>query len=133
MTAKQLKTEIQKVLDTISKLKGCSRSLADTGVSLASKLQLSFGQIAEKVQKAAISSGSVAKASTDQAQGIDEINLAISDIDRSTQANAASAEQLSATSSDLMLQANTLNKIVGDVLALSKREGSTEHNSGKAQ
>ena len=56
----------------------------------------------------------IAAASTEQSQGISEINDAVASIDQITQANAISAEETAEASSSLDTQAAELAHIVQD-------------------
>jgi methyl-accepting chemotaxis protein len=60
----------------------------------------------------------IALASNEQAQGADQVNTAAAQMDKATQANAASAEKLAASSEQLSAQADALKNIVEDMLAL---------------
>ena len=50
----------------------------------------------------------VAQASTDQTQGVEEVNQAITQIDQTTQMNTASAEESFSAAEDLAWRANQL-------------------------
>jgi methyl-accepting chemotaxis protein len=60
----------------------------------------------------------VATASDEQARGIEQINMAISQMDKVTQISASNAEESSAASEELANQANQLRRIVNDLRAL---------------
>ncbi|MDY0109837.1 MAG: methyl-accepting chemotaxis protein [Candidatus Krumholzibacteria bacterium] len=62
--------------------------------------------------------GGIAAASTEQTDGIDQINQAISRMDAVTQASAASAEQSASASEELAAQADELSALVQELLAL---------------
>jgi methyl-accepting chemotaxis protein len=57
----------------------------------------------------------VAAASDEQAKGIGQVNAAVADIDKVTQANAAAAEQSSAACEELSAQAAELQGLVGEL------------------
>jgi methyl-accepting chemotaxis protein len=60
----------------------------------------------------------IAIASQEQAQGIDQINRAISEMDKVTQQTAASAEQYASTSSELTVQAKQMSGHVVELAAV---------------
>ncbi|MFP4077238.1 MAG: methyl-accepting chemotaxis protein, partial [Halochromatium sp.] len=62
--------------------------------------------------------GEVATASDEQARGVEQINLAVSQMDKVTQISASNAEESSAASEELANQANQLKQIVADLRAL---------------
>ncbi|MFA6243042.1 MAG: methyl-accepting chemotaxis protein [Candidatus Hydrogenedentales bacterium] len=82
-------------------------------------------RVAESVQQTVASSGKVsqlvteiAAASKEQAQGIDQINTAVAQMDKVTQANAANAEESASASEELSAQASEMNRMVGELLAM---------------
>jgi signal transduction histidine kinase len=60
----------------------------------------------------------IAAASQEQSQGITQINTAMSQMDKVTQQNAANAEQSASASEELSAQAESMNEIVGNLVAL---------------
>ena len=56
--------------------------------------------------------GEIAAASKEQSQGVAEVNMAVSQIDRVTQSNAALAEENSSASEELNAQSRSVNGIV---------------------
>jgi hypothetical protein len=65
----------------------------------------------------------VAAASREQSQGIDQVNVAVSQMDKVTQSNAANAEETASASEELSAQAHELEAAVGNLMQLV--EGST--------
>ena len=59
----------------------------------------------------------IAAASEEQAQGIDQINRAVSEMDKVTQQTAASAEESASASEELTAQAEQMRGYVGDLAA----------------
>ena len=68
-------------------------------------------QVAELLQ-------GINQASAEQAQGVEQINAAVSQIDKITQQNAAGAEQSASAAQQLTAQAASVKAMVGDLLAL---------------
>ncbi len=60
----------------------------------------------------------IAVATTEQAQGVDQVNTAIAQLDKVTQQNAASAEETSAASNEMLNQANSLDKMVEELTTI---------------
>ena len=67
----------------------------------------------------------VAGASREQTQGITQINSAVGQMDKVTQANAANAEESAAAAEELNAQAETMKRSVGDLLRLVNANGVT--------
>jgi hypothetical protein len=78
--------------------------------------------VVEKVQKLAQLNGEVSAASDEQAKGIGQIGTAVTQMDKVTQANAASAEESASASEELFAQAKELGDMV-DVLAAMVKGG----------
>ncbi|MDM8548088.1 methyl-accepting chemotaxis protein [Candidatus Venteria ishoeyi] len=64
------------------------------------------------IEQNAVAIESIAIASAEQTSGLEQINLAIAQVDQSTQQNAAGAEQLAASSQSLQEQAEQLQNAV---------------------
>ena len=67
--------------------------------------------------------GEIAAASQEQAQGIDQVNTAMAQMDTVTQQNAANAEESASASEELNAQAGSMNQIVEELIEMV--EGST--------
>lgn len=101
-----------------------SQQHARKGVSSSSEVERILGDIASKVDKVAQLVAEVSAASTEQKLGIDQINLAVTQLDQLTQSGAATAEESAASAEELSAQAEELDRIVEELHALV--EGSTE-------
>ncbi|MBF0549670.1 MAG: MCP four helix bundle domain-containing protein [Deltaproteobacteria bacterium] len=73
-----------------------TRKKVATGTELVTKTKEDFYNVATTSQKVGELIGEIAAASTEQAQGISQINKAIIEVDTVTQRNASSAEELAA-------------------------------------
>ncbi len=65
------------------------------GVDLVETTNQGFAEVAESSSKVGTLLGEIAEASGEQAQGIEQINIAVSEMDKVTQQNAAGSEELS--------------------------------------
>ncbi len=65
----------------------------------------------------------IASATNEQAQGVDQVNTAVAQMDKVTQQNAAGAEETSSASQHLADQAGNLNLMVGDLVTLVRGGG----------
>jgi len=74
--------------DIVKKIKG--------GADLVNATNTNFSELNESISKVKYLVEEIAAASKQQSQGIDQINKAVSEIDKTTQQNAASAEELAA-------------------------------------
>ncbi len=95
-----------------------STGKADTGVQISGQVNESFGKITDGIHKVSGLVDEIASASNEQAQGLEQINSAVGQMDQVTQANAANAEETAAASEELSAQAEELNHLVDDLAAV---------------
>jgi methyl-accepting chemotaxis protein len=60
----------------------------------------------------------IAAASNEQAQGIDQVNRAVGEMDKVVQQNAANAEESAAASQEMSAQASQMKNYVKDLVAV---------------
>ncbi len=93
-------------------------SKADSGNEITVQVAKSLDEIATGIKKAGDLAAEVAAASVEQAQGVEQINKAITQMDSVTQANAANAEEAASSSEELSAQAELLNDNVQHLAAV---------------
>ncbi|MDX9974089.1 MAG: methyl-accepting chemotaxis protein, partial [FCB group bacterium] len=91
---------------------------SDNGVTVSSEVESILSQIFDKAQKVSQLVGEVSAATQEQAKGIAQVNIAVSQMDNLTQANAASSEETASASEELSAQANELDSMVGELHAI---------------
>jgi len=84
----------------------------ERGREKSNKTVEAFGQIVGECKKTADIVGEITKASQEQAQGISNINVAMTDLDKGTQKIAANAEESASASGELNDQAQGLSKML---------------------
>ena len=62
--------------------------------------------------------GEIATASNEQRQGIEQVNVAVSQMDKVTQSNASSAEETASAAEELNAQSMTLKEVVNELAGL---------------
>ena len=92
-----------------------SQENAEAGVRSATDVQEIFDTLREKAETVEKILRDVATANNQQAQGVEQVNTGIIQIDQVTQSNAANAEQTSAASQELASQVQILNGMMGDL------------------
>ncbi|MCK5565968.1 MAG: CZB domain-containing protein [Planctomycetes bacterium] len=97
------------------------------GVDIAEEVSKTLTQIVEGIGKTSDLVGEIAAASGEQSQGIEQINTAIGQMDKVTQANAANAEESAAASEEMNAQAEMLDRSVGELAALVGASTSMEN------
>ncbi len=107
VAAKDITTLIQ---DSVRKIEKGTDQADSSGETLKT--------IVTSIRKVADLNTEIATASSEQANGIANINQAMNDIDASTQQNASSAEEVSTSSSELSSQSNNLKHLVHQLVEL---------------
>jgi methyl-accepting chemotaxis protein len=92
------------------------------GTDLVRKTSENFGSLVESVQKVTEIINEVSEASEQQSQGIGQINVAVSEMDKVTQSNAAVAQQTASASAALTHSAAELDQYVVKLMGLIKGE-----------
>ena len=82
-----------------------------------------LSRIVESVKKVTDLVGEISVASHEQAQGVDQINTAVTQMDKVTQQNASNAEESAAASEELSAQAEKLNDVVADLTRIVEGAG----------
>lgn len=100
--AKEIKLLID---DSVEKVNGGSRQVAEAGVTM--------DEIVTSVKRVTDIMGEIASASNEQSAGIEQINMAINQMDEVTQQNAALVEEAAAASQSMQDQAASLSRVVG--------------------
>ena len=107
----------QAAKETAGKIEGAIGNTAQ-GVDISSKVALTLNEIATKARQVDELVAEVAGASREQTQGITQINTAVSQMDKVTQSNAASAEESAAAAEELNAQAISMKESVAELLQL---------------
>jgi methyl-accepting chemotaxis protein len=100
--AKEIKGLIQ---DSVGKV--------EVGSELVNKSGATLQEIVGSVKRVTDVIGEIAAASREQATGVDQVNQAVTQMDRVVQANAAQTEEMSSTAQALAAQAGRLQELVG--------------------
>jgi methyl-accepting chemotaxis protein len=88
------------------------------GVDIASEVAKVLDEIVSGIGKTTDLVSEIAAASQEQAQGIDQVNTAMAQMDKVTQQNAANAEESASASEELSAQAESMNQVVAQLMAL---------------
>ena len=95
---------------------------AEAGIIVTKEIVHSLSAIQESTEKVAPLITEIATASKEQAQGIGQVNTAVSAMDNVVQQNSASAEQSAHASAELSSQALELNALVAQLLVIVGRQ-----------
>ncbi|MFP4348110.1 MAG: methyl-accepting chemotaxis protein [Thermodesulfobacteriota bacterium] len=100
------------------------------GNELTRSTQDAFRENRESTQKIQELVQEIAAASNDQAQGIENVNQVLTEVDKITQQNAAYAEETASASSEMNSQADRMKEIVEELVELV---GGKSHRDGRKQ
>ncbi|MCB2187587.1 MAG: methyl-accepting chemotaxis protein [Deltaproteobacteria bacterium] len=90
-----------------------SRTMA--GGELVERTNQAFADLSASGRKSGELVGGIARASAEQAHGIEQVNQALTEMDRVTQDNASMAQESAAAGEELASQAETLRGLVGEL------------------
>ncbi|CAM2155367.1 methyl-accepting chemotaxis protein [Pararobbsia alpina] len=96
----------------IKELIGASARQVQDGKDLAAEAGGTIDELTLAVSKVSEIMGHIAAASSEQSQGIEQVNLAVAQMDQVTQQNAALVEEAAAASSSLQEQGLQLSRVV---------------------
>ncbi len=108
---------------------------AREGTTVASEVAKSLGAIVADVTKVADLVNGITRASQEQAQGVDQVNIAVSQMDKVTQQNAAGAEESASAAEELSAQATTVKGMVDElagVIGGAKAQAAAQARSAAA-
>ncbi len=97
---------------------GQSVAASERGVEISARIARHFGEIVTKMRRVDALVAGIAGASREQTQGIGQVTSAVADMDRTTQSNAASAEETAAQAEQLNAQAVELRTAIGRLLTV---------------
>ncbi len=117
--------------NTAQLIEGTVKKVND-GSGLVAKTNEDFSQVAANTAKVGELVGEIAAASTEQAQGIEQVNTAVSEMDKVVQQNAAAAEESASASEEMTAQAEEMKAMVNELVALvGGKAGQTTMTHGR--
>jgi len=109
-SAQAAKETAEKIEDSIVK--------SERGVQISEQVSKCFAEIADKIRRVDDLVASIAGASKEQSNGISQVNTAVGEMDKVTQANAASSEESAAAALELNTQADALKEALEQMTKL---------------
>ncbi len=103
--------------NTADLIEGTVKKVKD-GSALVDSTNEAFQQVAERSTKVGQLVSEIAASSNEQAQGIEQINKAVTEMDKVTQQNAANAEESASASEEMSAQSGQLQDMVGELTAM---------------
>ena len=106
-----------------------SQKDAESGVEASARMAQSLDKIQESSLKVATLVAEITAASRQQAQGIEQVNVAVAEMDKVVQHNAANAEESASAAQELSAQAQELNMLVVELTELVRGSEAAAHTS----
>ncbi|MGM0608094.1 MAG: methyl-accepting chemotaxis protein [Candidatus Muiribacteriota bacterium] len=94
-----------------------SKNNSENGVKVSESVSEILSKITETIEKTSQIATEVDSSIDEQAKGVEQVNIAISQLEKATQSNAATSEEAAAAAEELTGQAENLSEIV-DILSL---------------
>jgi methyl-accepting chemotaxis protein len=88
------------------------------GTNMVERTSTDFSQVASGTSKMSDLVAEITAASNEQAQGIEQINRAVSVMDKVTQQTAASAEESASASEEMNAQTEQMRQVIDDLMAI---------------
>ena len=110
------------VVDIIRKIEAESRLVSET--------EQKYRQVETNVRTVGELIGQISAASGEQAQGIEQVSKAVTDIDKMTQQNAGNAEESAGASRQLSAQAAQMGTVVYQLVSLVGEKNTSGNGSG---
>lgn len=102
---------------------------AQSGNQVAEETTAMLGEIVTSINRVADLNRTIAEASEEQSNGIQQIKTAMNQLDQTTQANAASAEEIAASASEVSEQAGLVESTTHGLSAVVTGDGKEESDS----
>jgi len=113
--------------DTSTLIEGSVHQIKE-GAALVDVTNKAFDEVAVQADKVTHLIGEIAAASSEQAQGIEQVNTAVGEMDRVIQQNAATAEESASASEEMNAQAEQMKSTVNEMtLFVEGGAGSVDH------
>ena len=103
--------------NTANLIEGTVKKVKD-GSELVGTTEKEFREVALNVERSSGLVGEISAASLEQAQGIEQINKAVSEMDKVVQRNAATAEESASAAGEMNAQANQMKDRVDELVIL---------------
>jgi methyl-accepting chemotaxis protein len=103
--------------DTAAQIEDVGKKISAVS-EMAIKSVDEFAMVDDNVTKTNLHVVKIAAASKEQAHGIEQVNMAVAEMDKVTQQNAANAEESAGASEELNAQAEQMKSMVQELVAL---------------
>jgi methyl-accepting chemotaxis protein len=116
----------QAAKETAAKIEDASAK-SEQGATISGQVSASLDKIVERIRQLDEMVGGIAQASTEQSEGIGQLNQAVAGMDKITQSNAALAQQSATSAEEMKSQSAQVKVAVNDLLRMV--QGFTEETA----
>jgi methyl-accepting chemotaxis protein len=102
------------------------------GSELVGGTSRAFAEVTDSTGKVGALVAEIAAASSEQSQGIGQINTAVTEMDKVTQQNAATAEESASAAEEMNAQAEQMKSFVGELVAMVGKAEKAKGGQGAA-
>ena len=113
--------------NTAQLIEGTVKKVND-GTQLVEKANQAFSEVADSASRVKALVAEIAAASNEQSQGIEQVNYAVTDMDKVTQQNASSAEESASAAEEMAAQAEQMKTFVDSLSVIIKGGGNGRKN-----
>jgi methyl-accepting chemotaxis protein len=103
--------------NTAMLIEGTSKKVRE-GSDHVNRSNAVFSRVADSTIKISDLISEIAAASSEQAKGIEHVNIAVSEMDKVTQQNAATAEESASASEEMSAQAEQMKGMINELVAI---------------
>jgi len=118
--------------NTSNLIEGTVKKISE-GSELVTRTNEAFTEVTASSSKVGELVAEIAAASNEQAQGIEQVNVAITDMDKVTQQNAANAEESASASEEMNAQAEEMKRMVETLAMVVEGSGNRKRNNHVAR
>ena len=118
--------------NTSGMIEGTVKKIKD-GSDLVTTTNEAFTEVATSASKVGELVGEIAAASNEQAQGIEQVNKAVAEMDKVTQQNAANAEESAGASEEMRGQAEQMKGVIAELLVLVSGNSAISDSGGQEE
>ncbi len=123
--------EVRNLAQRAAEAAGETTTLIETSVGNAREGAEAIHSIVESVSKVTELIAGIDQASQEQAQGVDQINTAVTQMDKITQQNASGAEESASASEEMSAHTENTQALIGELVGLVRghQDGGTGHSA----
>lgn len=121
----KVQTIVKESQSEISSIVNVAKEKIEHGSMITAECERALNEIVESTETVSNKVHAIAKASIEQSRGIEEVNIALTQLDQVTQVNTQASEESASASEQLSMQASELHSIVTTLVEVVKGNEAT--------